>query len=98
MKKIFYLLLLISLAGCADRYSLDKGRGPEPQGIFTGNPLALPPDYLLRAPEPAAQTEKPAVSEQNQTEKKESAKTPAPAVPEKVTEFSDTAKTVSAEE
>ena len=104
MMKVFCLFLLICLAGCADRYYLDKGRGPDPQGIVTNNPLVLPPDYLLRAPEPAATAEKPAASEQNQTEKKESAETPAPAaqdqaaVREEVIEISGTAETVSAEE
>lgn len=97
MMKVFCLFLLICLTGCADRYSLDKGRGPDPRGIVTNNPLVLPPDYLLRAPEPAA-------PEQNQTEKKESAETPAPAaqdqaaVREEVIEISDIAETVSAEE
>ena len=58
MKKIFCLFLLLCLSGCADRYSLDKDRGPEAEGISTNNPLVLPPDYLLRAPEPAKTVKK----------------------------------------
>ncbi|MGN1080355.1 MAG: hypothetical protein ACI4TE_09320 [Alphaproteobacteria bacterium] len=100
MMKVFCLFLLFCLAGCADRYSLDKGRGPDPQGIVTGNPLVLPPDYLLRAPEPAAAAEKPADSEKNQTEKKDPPATPEPqaAVQEEIIEISGAAATTSAEE
>ena len=58
MKKIFCLFLLLCLSGCADRYSLDKDRGPEAEGISTNNPLVLPPDYLLRAPKPAKTVKK----------------------------------------
>lgn len=64
MKKIFCLFLVFCLTGCGDRYSLDKGRGPDPQGIVTNNPLTLPPDYLLRAPEPSTSNQK----EQNAAE------------------------------
>lgn len=71
MIRIFSLFLLFCLAGCADRYSLDKERGPDPQGIATANPLVLPPDYLLRAPEPAAAKKKPETPEQSQAGKTE---------------------------
>lgn len=50
--KIFCVLLLLFLTGCGDRYSLDEKRGPDPEGFVTTHPLSLPPDYLLRAPEP----------------------------------------------
>lgn len=55
MNTIFLTALtVIALTGCADRYSLDKNRGPDPGNITTHNQLSLPPDFLLRAPEPAA--------------------------------------------
>lgn len=55
MNKIFLsALTIIALTGCADRYSLDKNRGPDPSGITTHNQLSLPPDFLLRAPEPTS--------------------------------------------
>lgn len=73
--KIFCLLLLFCLSGCADRYSLDKGRGPDPQGIVANNPLVLPPDYLLRAPEPAA----PVQNQKTPEESKNISETPAAA-------------------
>lgn len=54
MNRIFLTALtVIALTGCADRYSLDKNRGPDPSNITTHNQLSLPPDFLLRAPEPA---------------------------------------------
>ncbi len=49
--KVLGLLFILCLFGCADRYSLDKDRGPNPQGIVASNPLVLPPDYTLRAPQ-----------------------------------------------
>lgn len=59
--KALCLISLLFLTGCGDRYSLDEKRGPDPEGFATHNRLALPPDYLLRAPEPAGKTpEKPA--------------------------------------
>lgn len=51
--KLFCVLVILFLAGCGDRYSLDEKRGPDPKGFVTTHPLSLPPDYLLRAPEPA---------------------------------------------
>ncbi len=51
MKKILCFALLCVLAGCGDRYSPDERRGPDATGFTTSNPLILPPDYLLRAPE-----------------------------------------------
>lgn len=50
--KFFCVLLLLFLTGCGDRYSLDEKRGPDPEGFVTTHPLSLPPDYMLRAPEP----------------------------------------------
>ncbi len=59
--KTLCLIALLFLTGCGNYYSLDEKRGPDPEGFVTHNRLALPPDYLLRAPEPAAQTpEQPA--------------------------------------
>ncbi len=52
MKKFFCFAFLCVLTGCGDRYSLDDRRGPDATGFSTSNPLILPPDYLLRAPEP----------------------------------------------
>ena len=71
MKKIFCFALLCVLAGCGDRYSLDERRGPDATGFTTSNPLILPPDYLLRAPEqkqtatpePAATSSAPATED-----------------------------------
>ncbi|MBO4520857.1 MAG: DUF3035 domain-containing protein [Alphaproteobacteria bacterium] len=56
--KIFCVLLLLFLTGCGDRYSLDEKRGPDPKGIVTTHPLSLPPDYMLRAPEPKQPVER----------------------------------------
>ena len=83
MKKIFCLFLFFCLAGCADRFSLDKGRGPDPQGFVTNNPLVLPPDYLLRAPQlPETDTKVPQPeAEQDQakqTQTPDDAQTPNP--------------------
>lgn len=50
--KILCAILVLFLTGCGDRYSLDEKRGPDPKGIVTTHPLSLPPDYMLRAPEP----------------------------------------------
>ena len=61
---IFCVLLLLFLTGCGDRYSLDEKRGPDPKGIVTTHPLSLPPDYMLRAPEPA----EPTIKEKNNAE------------------------------
>lgn len=74
--KIFCVLLLLFLTGCGDRYSLDEKRGPDPKGIVTTHPLSLPPDYMLRAPEPeqkqsAEQPAEPAGNEKDQTGKKD---------------------------
>ena len=63
--KFLCALLLLFLTGCGDRYSLDEKRGPDPKGFVTTHPLSLPPDYMLRAPEPV----KSAVSEQTAGEK-----------------------------
>lgn len=63
MKKVFCFALLCVLAGCGDRYSPDDRRGPDATGFKTSNPLILPPDYLLRAPEPKqAETPEPAAT------------------------------------
>jgi len=65
--KIFCILLLLFLTGCGDRYSLDEKRGPDPKGIVTSHPLSLPPDYMLRAPEP----KQPVEQKEKSAEKKE---------------------------
>lgn len=54
--KALCLISLLFLTGCGNYYSLDEKRGPDPEGFVTHNRLALPPDYLLRAPEPAGKT------------------------------------------
>ena len=72
--KILCVLLLLFLTGCGDRYSLDEKRGPDPKGIVTTHPLSLPPDYMLRAPEP----KQPEPSKEQTAEKEK----PETAVPE----------------
>ena len=56
--RILCILTLLFLTGCGDNYSLDEKRGPNPEGIVTTHPLSLPPDYMLRAPEPIKRTER----------------------------------------
>lgn len=75
--RILYVLILLFLAGCGDNYSLDEKRGPNPEGIVTTHPLSLPPDYMLRAPEPVkpASQEKDGTVSDGQTEKKETTET-----------------------
>ena len=65
--KIFCVLILLFLTGCGDRYSLDEKRGPDPKGIVTTHPLSLPPDYMLRAPEPQKPVEQLTEKEKTQT-------------------------------
>ena len=66
--KLFCVLLILFLTGCGDRYSLDEKRGPDPKGFVTTHPLSLPPDYLLRAPEPAVKEKAPAKEEKGTAE------------------------------
>ena len=80
--KLFCLFLLFCLVGCADRYSLDKDRGPNPEGIVTNNPLSLPPDYMLRAPEPTKSIPK----ENKEKFQTPDAQTETSSVPEKTEE------------
>ncbi len=67
--RVLGFLLILCLCGCADRYSLDKDRGPDPQGIVSSNPLVLPPDYTLRAPQvPDLKTKKEVPNSDNKNE------------------------------
>lgn len=72
--KILCVLLLLFLTGCGDRYSLDEKRGPDPKGFVTNHPLSLPPDYMLRAPEPVAKEKEPE-KEEKEPQKAEEKKT-----------------------
>lgn len=88
--KILYVLILLFLTGCGDNYSLDEKRGPNPEGIVTTHPLSLPPDYMLRAPEPIKQTErKKAPDEKTETAGK-ATETPDDSAPETETAVKQT--------
>lgn len=47
----FPAVFLAALSGCTDRYALDN-RGPDEYSVMANPPLSLPPDFMLRAPEP----------------------------------------------
>ena len=80
--KVLCVLMLLFLTGCGDNYSLDEKRGPNPEGIVTTHPLSLPPDYMLRAPEPIKQTERKKAPEEKAETAGKAAETPDGSAPE----------------
>lgn len=74
--KILCVMMLLFLTGCGDNYSLDEKRGPNPEGIVTTHPLSLPPDYMLRAPEPIKRTEREKAPEEKTETVGKTAETP----------------------
>lgn len=58
MKQYLLLLLLpLALASCSivrDTLGVDEQKGPDEFDVATAPPLAIPPDFTLRPPEPGA--------------------------------------------